>query len=57
MDRGPGRPPGPNTHTLFIGLSLRLKRGESLVVVGPSGCGKSSLLRVIAGDTITLSAV
>jgi multiple sugar transport system ATP-binding protein len=30
-------------------VSLRVGRGELLVLVGPSGCGKSSLLRMIAG--------
>jgi multiple sugar transport system ATP-binding protein len=30
-------------------VSLRVERGELLVLVGPSGCGKSSLLRMIAG--------
>jgi ABC-type lipoprotein export system ATPase subunit len=31
------------------GLSLRVRAGETVVVVGPSGAGKSSLLRAIAG--------
>jgi polar amino acid transport system ATP-binding protein len=31
------------------GLSLRVRKGEVLVVVGPSGCGKSTLLRCING--------
>lgn len=34
---------------LCAGLDLRVKAGESLLIVGPSGCGKSSLLRAIAG--------
>eukprot|EP00897_Mesotaenium_endlicherianum_P000139 jgi/Mesen1/10125/ME000075S09630 len=31
------------------GLSLALRRGESVLVAGPSGCGKTSLMRSIAG--------
>jgi predicted ABC-type transport system involved in lysophospholipase L1 biosynthesis ATPase subunit len=31
------------------GVSLLLRRGESLAVVGPSGCGKSTLLNIIGG--------
>ncbi len=29
------------------GVSLRIARGEKLVVLGPSGCGKTTLLRMI----------
>ncbi len=29
------------------GVSLAVRRGESLAIVGPSGCGKSTLLNVI----------
>jgi len=35
--------------SLFEGVSLVVKKGESACIVGPSGCGKSSLLRVISG--------
>jgi vitamin B12/bleomycin/antimicrobial peptide transport system ATP-binding/permease protein len=35
--------------TLVEGLSIKLAKGEGLLVSGPSGCGKSSLLRSIAG--------
>lgn len=35
--------------TLIEGLSIKLSKGEGLLVRGPSGCGKSSLLRAIAG--------
>jgi len=31
------------------GVSLRLARGESVVVVGPSGSGKSTLLNIVGG--------
>jgi len=31
-------------------LSLRVARGERLVILGPNGAGKTSLLRLIAGD-------
>jgi phospholipid/cholesterol/gamma-HCH transport system ATP-binding protein len=31
------------------GLELRVKRGETLVVLGPSGCGKTVLLKLIIG--------
>jgi multiple sugar transport system ATP-binding protein len=30
-------------------VSLRVERGELVVVVGPSGCGKSTTLRIVAG--------
>ncbi|MEO6181995.1 MAG: ABC transporter ATP-binding protein [Verrucomicrobiota bacterium] len=33
--------------TVLTGISLRLRKGESLAVVGPSGCGKSTLLNII----------
>ncbi|MFI4985940.1 MAG: heme ABC exporter ATP-binding protein CcmA [Alphaproteobacteria bacterium] len=35
--------------TVFAGLSLRLDRGEALLLSGPNGSGKSSLLRLAAG--------
>lgn len=31
------------------GLELRVRRGETLVVLGPSGCGKTVLLKLIIG--------
>jgi phospholipid/cholesterol/gamma-HCH transport system ATP-binding protein len=36
---------------IFRGLSLRVERGESVVLIGPSGSGKSVLLKTIAGLT------
>jgi len=35
--------------TLVIGLSLELRRHQSLLIMGASGTGKSSVLRTIAG--------
>lgn len=35
--------------SVFSGLSLTVKKGETVAVMGPSGCGKSTLLQLIAG--------
>src|SRR3989304_5946108 len=36
-------------HHLFKGISLDVKKGESVVLIGPSGSGKSTFLRCING--------
>src|SRR5437764_5111748 len=35
--------------TVLQGLSLEIRRGETLVVIGESGCGKTVLLKLIIG--------
>ena len=37
------------TRTVIDGISLQVRRGETLVIMGGSGCGKSTLLRHIIG--------
>jgi ABC-type lipoprotein export system ATPase subunit len=44
-----GDPLAPDAEWVLKGVSLKLRRGESLSILGPSGCGKSSLLNVIGG--------
>jgi len=39
----------PQGEPLLGATSLRLKRGESVLVTGPSGAGKSTLFRALAG--------
>lgn len=43
---------------ILKGVSLRVRRGEPLVIIGPSGCGKSTLLRCVNGlETLTSGQV
>ncbi|MGE0703399.1 MAG: ABC transporter ATP-binding protein [Vicinamibacterales bacterium] len=37
------------SHVALDQVSLRVVRGQALVILGPSGCGKTTLLRMIAG--------
>jgi phospholipid/cholesterol/gamma-HCH transport system ATP-binding protein len=34
---------------VFASISLKIQRGEKLVIVGPSGSGKTSLIKLLAG--------
>lgn len=38
-----------DNRTVLCDIDLRIKKGESFVMMGPSGCGKSTLLRLISG--------
>ncbi|MBW1855518.1 MAG: ATP-binding cassette domain-containing protein, partial [Deltaproteobacteria bacterium] len=31
------------------GVSLKIEKGERVVILGPSGCGKTTILRMLAG--------
>lgn len=36
--------------TVLDGINLKVKRGETMVIMGGSGCGKSTLLRLMIGS-------
>lgn len=38
-----------DSHVILKDLSLKVEKGEVIVILGPSGCGKSTLLRCING--------
>jgi putative ABC transport system ATP-binding protein len=40
---------GPDTVTVFEGLTMSIDAGEFIAVMGPSGSGKSTLLNLIGG--------
>jgi len=42
-----GEPGQPGAVSVLKGITLKIERGGSVVVVGPSGCGKSTLLNII----------
>ena len=36
--------------TLIRDLSVRIMRGDRIVIIGPNGCGKSTLIRLLVGE-------
>ena len=40
---------GYNTRPVLNGVTLSLKRGETVLLAGPNGCGKSTLLKAVIG--------
>jgi ABC-type lipoprotein export system ATPase subunit len=44
-----GTAASPDAEWVLDGVSLEMRRGESLSILGPSGSGKSSLLNVVGG--------
>jgi len=39
----------PTCVSVLKGVTLKIERGQPIVIVGPSGCGKSTLLNIIGG--------
>ncbi|MDX2081915.1 MAG: NHLP bacteriocin export ABC transporter permease/ATPase subunit [Terrimicrobiaceae bacterium] len=46
---------GPDTPSVFNGLSVQIAPGQMVALVGPSGCGKSTLLRLLLGFEVPSS--
>lgn len=44
-----GEPGDARAVSVLKGVTLKIERGRSVVMVGPSGCGKSTLLNIIGG--------
>ena len=44
-----GEPGDAGAVSVLKGVTLKIERGRSVVMVGPSGCGKSTLLNIIGG--------
>lgn len=44
-----GEPGDAGAVSVLKGVTLKIERGRSIVVVGPSGCGKSTLLNIVGG--------
>ena len=40
---------GFGAHGILDGVSFRIEKGESVVIIGRSGCGKSVLLKQLIG--------
>lgn len=38
-----------NKLSVINSISLKIEKGERVVILGPSGCGKTTLLRIVAG--------
>jgi len=47
LSKSYGEPGEAGSVSVLKGISLRIQKGRSIVVVGPSGCGKSTLLNIV----------